>query len=89
MNNEMTLKSGSWVICYLCFTNEEADRVIYDLTEVTLELGLCLLILDFSSLFHGSCWLLCLPSLQRCSIEGERYLVLCGQALQMHATLLF
>lgn len=38
--NEMALNSGSWAICYLCFTNEEDDGVIYDLTEITLDLEL-------------------------------------------------
>ena len=51
----MALNSGSWAICYLCFTNEEDEGVIYDLTEITLELELCLLILNFSILFNGSC----------------------------------
>lgn len=36
------------------FYNEEDDGVIYDLV-ITLDLELCLLILDFSILFNGSC----------------------------------
>lgn len=33
------------------FTNEEADRIICDLSEVTLELGLCLRFQDSASFF--------------------------------------